>query len=406
VLDLETGAAAGLGAFNDFYVETRDAGLCPAAGEILVSGVRLGGETEGLMQYFKGGERRIIEKTFEACDYFCREGVLTGHNLSGFDLPFLAMRASALGIPVPSWVVQGDKVYDTYRMFNSGRGKFSTGMLSLRETGALWGRQPDTESGANFGEIWRGGTEGQRDALRHYNMLNLVDTLCLALHSGTLGWPEAVCLEPTVRFGWSDAGEYRLILEEFDALPEGEAMTPFFQWITAPKPGLLEAGPRAVGGWGRTASLDSRRDYPRGQGRLDAGATMVVGFVSSEQALLFPEDESFVIERGLAQIESLNAKQGAVYTDEPGVSRNYICLRLSTHGGILPPWFANSGIFLEDKVRGMGEDFVRALGKGLGGVDARVPLYCGQDPERFLEVAGRVCAHRVNATSWLKGGGI
>ncbi len=403
VLDLETGAAAGLGAFNDFYVETRDAGLCAAAGEILVSGVRPAGNLEGLIQFFKGGERRIIEKTFEACDHFCKEGVVVGHNLLGFDLPFLAVRAGALGVSIPSWVVSGERVVDTYKMFNGGRGKFSTGMLSLQETGALWGRTPDTESGANFGEIWRGGTDGQRELLRHYNMLNLIDTLCLAVHSGILGWPDGVSVIPTQKFGWENDERYRFELED---VPDAETLNPFFQWITAPKPGLYEMGPRIIGGWGRTVSDESKSDYPRSAGRLDAGATMIVGFVSSEGEFLNTSDESTVIEKGIMEIERMTRDKGGIYTDDPHLSRNFVCLRLSLHGGILPPWFGNSGIFVDDKIRGLGEDFVRALGSGLGGVDARMPLYCGQDEELFLKVAKRIGAHRANATAWLRGGGI
>jgi hypothetical protein len=288
-------------------------------------------------------------------------------------------------------------------MFNGGRGKFSTGMLSLQETGAIWGRTPDTESGANFGEIWRGGTDGQRELLRHYNMLNLIDTLCLAVHSGILGWPDGVSVSPTKKFGWNNDERYQFALDD---VPDAEMINPFFQWITAPKPGLFEAGPRIIGGWGRTSSEESKSDYPRGSGRMDAGATMIVGFISSEGSHLNPEDESDVIEKGIMEIDRLSREGRGVFTDDPHLSRNFVCLRLSLHGGILPPWFGNSGIFLDDKVRGLGEDFVRALGCGLGGVDARIPLYCGQDGSHFLETSKRIAAHRANATAWLRGGGI
>lgn len=396
VLDLETGAAAGLGAFNDFFVETRDAGLCPAAGEILVSGVRPGEGVTGLVQYYKGGERRIVEKTFEACDYFCREGLIIGHNLLGFDLPFLAARAAILGVPVPAWVTRGDRVFDTYKMFNTGYGKFATGMLSLQETAALWGRVPDGDSGANFGDLWRGGTDGQRDSLRHYNMLNLVDSLCLAVHSGALGWPEGFVVEPTKVFGWSNCGEYSDSPQDISPC---DISQPFFHWITAPKPGLLENGPRAIGGWGRTSSTEARLDFPRGAGRLDAGATMVVGYISSDAGLLHPEDESAAIESGIAEIARLNEEGIAPFTDSPGVSKNYICLRLSAHGGILPSWFSGDDIFLDDRVRGMGEDFLRAVAIAAGTDSARIPIYTGGDATDFMETVRRIGAHRANTAA-------
>ena len=394
VLDLETGAQAGLGAFNDFFVETRDAGLCPAAGEILVSGVRPDANTAGFVQFFKGGEKRIIEKTLEACDSFVKEGLLVGHNIFGFDLPFLAVRAGVHGLAIPSWLSGAGRVLDTYKMFNrSGFSKFSTGMLSLQETAALWGRDPDGDSGANFGDLWRGGTDGQREALRHYNMLNLIDSLCIALHSGALGMPEGATTSPSRLLKWEDSGEYHY---ELPAVPETKPQTSFFHWITAPVPGLLANGPRKISGWGKTTADEAKNDYPRGSGRLDAGACMIVGFTSSDRAMLNTEGEAFAIEEGLRELRKLQKEEKPIYTEKPSVFKNYTCLRLSMSGGILPSWFGQDDFLYDDHVKGLGEDGLVALGLGLGGRDMRIPSFCGQDKEEFLATAVNIATHRAN----------
>lgn len=398
VLDLETGAQAGLGAFNDFFVETRDAGLCPAAGEVLVSGVRPDPDTHGFVQFFKGGERRIIEKTLDACSIFVREGMLVGHNLLGFDLPFLAVRAGAHGIPIPSWVSGSDRVFDTYRMFGSTFSKFSTGMLSLQETAGLWGRVPDGDSGANFGDLWRGGTEGQRDSLRHYNMLNLIDSMCLALHSGVLGMPLGATNAPSKTFGWEDGGEYAS--GDLPIVPRTKKTAPFFHWITAPIPGLLQNGPRKKSGWGKTVSEEAKKDYPKGTGRMDAGACMIVGFSCSGGSILRSDCESSIIEKGLVELFKMRESGVVPYTENPSVFKNYTCLRLSVHGGILPRWFGLELEMRDDRIRGLGDDGLTALGLGLGSVDVRIPSFTGQPAGDFLDIAENIAAARANAADF------
>jgi hypothetical protein len=398
VLDLETGARAGLGAFNDFFIETRDAGLCPAAGEVLVSGVRPDSSTNGFLQFFKGGEKRIIEKTLESCEEFVRSGLLIGHNLLGFDLPFLAFRASANGLTVPEWVrSENNGILDTYRLFNKSFCKFSTGMLSLQETAGLWGRKPDGDSGANFGDLWRGGTEGQRDYLRHYNMLNLIDSLCIALHSGLLGLPKDTRSDASLSFGWENAEEYHYNIPVAPARIKSGA---FFHWITAPRPGLLSDGPRKGAGWGKTVAEDCRKDYPRGSGRLDAGAVIIVGFSSSEGSAINIAREEEIIGQGLAVLKTMVTGGKSPRTDNPHVFKNFTCLRLSTHGGILPKWFAHCDAFQDDRIRGLGESGLVALGKGLGIDDMRIPSYTGQDAEEFVQATEGIASHRANASEY------
>lgn len=399
VLDLETGAGAGLGAFNDYYIPTGEAGLFPAAGEILLSGVM---EGETVRQFYKKGEERIIEKTFEACESFVRSGLLVGHNVLGFDLPFLAARARIKGVPVPEWVTGGGGVFDTYRMFVK-RGRFATGMLSLQETAALWGRKPDGESGAMFGDLWRGGTDEQRAELRVYNILNLIDSLALAVHSGKLGRPIGFTEAPHIAakpWGGSEGFSWAA-----DAVPEARGETVFFQWLTSPLEGLWEKGPRVMAGWGRTRDEDTRRDYPKGPGRLDAGASRIVGFVSSDKRVLNVADEAGVISDGLAVLKRLVEDNGAVYTEAPGQSRNFLCLRSSIYGGILPGWTWEDGKLKDDRVKGLGDGFLRGLSKSLGGVDVRIPVYTGGQDDYFLEVAARVSLHRsANAEKTLVSG--
>jgi hypothetical protein len=396
VLDLETAPAAGLPAFNDFFVETRNAALVPAAGEILLSGVRHPSEQgpAPLIQYHKGGEARIIEKTIEACSSFARDGVIIGHNLAGFDLPFLAVRAAAHGMPVPAWAVAGDRTLDTLRLYG-GWGKFRTGMLSLQDTAALWGREPDVHSGASFGDLWRAGTSSQRDSLKHYNLLNLVDTVCLALHSGRLGLPEGTTSSPaSPQEIWQPSEGYEFEPEMPSPLPPSRPAPPFFQWITAPLPGLMEHGPFRKAGWGRTSAPEAREDYPKGSGRLDASSVRVVGFVSSRNQVLDLESEAAAISLGLEEIEKLSASSGEVLTEAPHFAKGFICLRASVHGGILPAWFSSEKVLKEDRPSALGSDFLEAVALSCGVSDARIPSYAGAPIDEFLEAAWRVAAHR------------
>lgn len=396
VLDLETAPAAGLPAFNDFFVETRNAALVPAAGEILLSGVRHP-EAEGpapLIQYHKGGEARIIEKTIEACSSFARDGVLVGHNLGGFDLPFLAVRAAAHGIPVPAWSVSGDRMLDTLRLFG-GWGKFRTGMLSLQDTAALWGREPDVHSGASFGDLWRAGTASQRDSLRHYNLLNLVDTVCLALHSGRLGLPQGTVAAPVpIQEIWQPSEGYEFGVEMLPRPSRPGKLPGFFQWLTSPLPSLMEHGPFRKAGWGRTSSPAARGDYPRGSGRLDASSVRVVGFVSSQNQSLDLESEASAISLGLEEIHRLSEECGTVLSEAPHYSKGFICLRASVHGGILPSWFATEKSLREDRSTTLGPEFLDAVAVSAGISDARIPSYTGSDIGEFLEFAWRISAHR------------
>jgi hypothetical protein len=396
VLDLETAPAAGLPAFNDFFIETRHAALVPAAGEILLSGVRTPDPQHPtpLIQYYKGGEQRIVEKTVEACSQFVKGGILIGHNIAGFDLPFLAVRCAALGLPVPSWAISADRTIDTLRLF--GWGKFRTGMLSLQDTAALWGREPDLHSGASFGELWRAGTSSQRDSLRHYNMLNLVDTVCLALHSGKLGMPEGVSLHaPSANQEvWQPSEGYEFGLETVPPPPATPQPPVFFQWLTTPLPGLLEHGPFKKAGWGRTSSPESRLDYPAGTGRLDASSSRVVGFVSSRTKTIDLESEASAISSGLLELAGLIESHSKVLTESPSYSKSFICLRASVHGGILPPWLSTERALVDDRPASLGGEFLQAIAASAGIADARIPPYGGAVISDYLESAWRIAAHR------------
>lgn len=399
VLDLETAPAAGLPAFNDFFVETRHAALVPAAGEILLSGVRHPSVTPSetgpapLIQYHKGGEARIIEKTVEACSAFAKDGVIIGHNLAGFDLPFLAVRAATHGMPVPAWAVSGDRVLDTLRMFG-GWGKFRTGMLSLQDTAALWGREPDLHSGASFGDLWRAGTAAQRDSLRHYNLLNLVDTVCLALHSGHLGLPKGVIPAPrVVQEIWQPSDGYEFGAEMPVAAPN-QPIPAFLQWLTSPLPGLMEHGPFRKSGWGRTSTTAAREDYPKGSGRLDASSVRVVGFVSTHNQVLDLESEASAIAMGIEEIRRLSEENPTVLTEAPHYAKGFICLRASVHGAILPPWFSSERSLREDRPSVLGPEFLEAVSVRCGVTDARIPSYGGSDIGEFLESAWRIATHR------------
>lgn len=90
---------------------------------------------------------------FEASDEHTR---FIGHNIHGFDLPFLIQRSWLLGVEVPRGVIKGrffsEKFVDTMAVWACGR-QGSNGMAKLDDLAKAFGVGAKNGSGAMFAEL-------------------------------------------------------------------------------------------------------------------------------------------------------------------------------------------------------------------------------------------------------------
>ena len=112
-------------------------------------------------------EEEVIRAFFEALDPFHSQ-VLTGHNITGFDVPFLLKRAVKLGIPLPAPTTlprdpkPWDKtVFDTMTAWAGGRDRIS--MNDLCEILSIPGK--DGMDGSMVAQAW---ADGRHEEIRRY----------------------------------------------------------------------------------------------------------------------------------------------------------------------------------------------------------------------------------------------
>lgn len=91
---------------------------------------------------------------------------MAGHNVKGFDLPFLIRRSWVLGVPVPESVIRENRFWnpifaDTMEIFGCGQYGFRISLDNLCRALGLDGKNG---SGAMFGELW----EHDREAAVNY----------------------------------------------------------------------------------------------------------------------------------------------------------------------------------------------------------------------------------------------
>lgn len=118
-----------------------------------------GGEIEVRHAESRIEEEWVIREFFEALEPYHAE-TLVGHNIAGFDLPFLLKRAVILGIPLPPahkmprdpkpW---GSEVFDTMTAWAGSRDRISLDRLC----GALGFHGKDGFDGSMVAEAWAAG---------------------------------------------------------------------------------------------------------------------------------------------------------------------------------------------------------------------------------------------------------
>jgi len=138
-------------------VEWRDkAALSALTGRVVCVGFADGDEVE-----FWGNrnepERDIVAATFARIDRaILRNQKVAGHNIVGFDLPFLRRRAWKLDVPMPKMVTENDwrrspHLIDTMDLWSCN---VYGDRISLDNLGRHFGLQPKTHSGAEFASLW------------------------------------------------------------------------------------------------------------------------------------------------------------------------------------------------------------------------------------------------------------
>lgn len=146
------------------------AALSPITGQILVIGYYATESGKGGIH--EGPESELIVgfwKKYEECRASHRR--LVGHNIAGFDIPFLVRRSWMLDIPVPSTVFDKGKwldsttLADTMSLWGCG----NRDAIKLGEIAQAFGVGAKTEgvTGADFARLYRGSEEDRAVALKY-----------------------------------------------------------------------------------------------------------------------------------------------------------------------------------------------------------------------------------------------
>lgn len=135
-------------------------------------------------------ERRVIAGFW---NLFCRcresRGSLVGHNIHGFDLPFLLRRSWILGVAVPAGVLERDRYWsdtfcDTMSRWRCG-GSYSDN-ISLDRLARTFGcgQKPDDCTGADFARLFYSPAPEDRDRAERYLLNDLEMTAQVAFRLG------------------------------------------------------------------------------------------------------------------------------------------------------------------------------------------------------------------------------
>jgi hypothetical protein len=146
--------------------------LSPITGRVLAIGYCYGLDDE--VKFREGDEKAMVENFLEECKAVInRGGKVIGFNILGFDLPFLARRAWALGLTVPIALYEVSRggfhwsygFHDLMKTWLAGDREFSGNGLGA--VCKLLGLGEKTESGKNFSNLYQSDKEQALEYLRH-----------------------------------------------------------------------------------------------------------------------------------------------------------------------------------------------------------------------------------------------
>jgi len=164
------------------------AALSPLTGQVLAIGYM------GVKTVVHGVENSQTEssllaafwKKYIQCRH--RKAKLVGHNIEGFDVPFLMRRSWFCGVEVPDTVfsgryLDGHTFVDTMKRWQVGNYREAFVSLDRLATAFGVGGKPDGISGADFARLWNG-TPEEREQARAYLVNDLEMTAAVATRMG------------------------------------------------------------------------------------------------------------------------------------------------------------------------------------------------------------------------------
>lgn len=417
VFDLETGGDLARG--KRFAVPMGQEALHGHSAEILLGGV-MDGDISGYEFLFgDGNERGLLHYLVQRLDaVYNAGGAIIGHNVVGFDIPMIVERCRLKKVVCPPWMAlaaskmrrgqfERSRVFDTLHLY-APYAKFSSCGMSLGDTSAFWGRTFESH-GAKFGEIWNNGEPDDRKNLKLYNLWNLLDSMSLAVFTGTadvVRGGAGVGLDSSAlpALPWAPS-------ERYEAYPVPQRLTAtatesdarVFTWLTAPVPSLFNDGPSATREWGQISSEDAKLKYPHQSGRQNPQAVRIVGAIGADAdgvTFVFDrDDEAKAICDGL---QWLNDRLGGarIWVQDMAGFRALAVYRASLYNGIVPTWVTYGQ---RDSLCDLSRLEAAGLDKGsawtIGNVAAaramvsdasqvaHPPLYCGQAEDELREAS-------------------
>jgi len=142
----------------EYYFEAmKRAALSPLTGQVLAIGYK----RDAKVAIDDSTERQMLLRFWEK---FCKQekagGRMVGHNIFGFDLPFMVRRSWTLGLAhkVPSTLIKQDRYWspvfvDTMVRWRLGDYRKYVSLETLAKAFSVGGK-PDGVSGADFARLW------------------------------------------------------------------------------------------------------------------------------------------------------------------------------------------------------------------------------------------------------------
>jgi len=153
------------------------AALSPLTGRILAIGTWHPATADGYVDFTQDGvdavsEKVLVENFLSLADAVLSDGgSLVGHNIIGFDLPFLLRRGLKYGITPPKTITNALAQYRPTNLIDTMRewqfGNRYEGFVKLDQLAAFFGTRRKTGDGADFHKKFFGTPEERQEALAY-----------------------------------------------------------------------------------------------------------------------------------------------------------------------------------------------------------------------------------------------
>jgi predicted PolB exonuclease-like 3'-5' exonuclease len=131
--------------------------------------------------FLEGDEKTILKAFWKL--WSDTTGAVIGHNIKGFDIPFLMRRSWLNGIPAPAGVIRGryltDRIIDTMELWSCGNYRET---ISLNNLAIAFGLPGKNGNGKDFAGQYMLGGDYRKKALEYLkNDLFLTHTVALGM---------------------------------------------------------------------------------------------------------------------------------------------------------------------------------------------------------------------------------